>query len=225
MSPDSSHRSLQRTHVFALYQSLDQAIREQHQFDERSLLGSMHARLGQYGLHVAREADQVLRLLRDGAPINGVKRIEYGDGLDHLESPLLTALVDGRDSISRLLLQLGAYVDAPVAIQYPDGTGFAHTPLHMLVVRRDSVGARLLIDHGADINRQTTLGTTPLSYAAETDNAPMVEMLLRMGADPAQRSRVTKKRGPCLSPRSLRRNELPRQPRTSGMSGSARGYT
>ncbi|MBB1496151.1 ankyrin repeat domain-containing protein [Propioniciclava sp. MC1595] len=124
-------------------------------------------------------------LLREGAPIDGVRRIdEYDDNLQHWETPLLTACVDHRDEVVEALIRFGAAVDAPNAVRYPSGGGFGHTALHMLVVRRDRVGAQRLMSAGADINRQTTLGTTPLWYAANNDDPEMVTMLLGAGARP-----------------------------------------
>lgn len=163
------------------YSSFDTARREQRAFESRSLIGEFYAITGQYGLHYARTGADVLLLLRDGAPIDGVALIDYEDGAQHFETPLLTALVDERREVAHALMRAGADVDAPNGVFFEHG-GFGHSALHMMVQRRDYEGTRTLIAAGADVNRQTTLGSTPLYFAASIDDPFLVRNLLDAGA-------------------------------------------
>lgn len=167
-----------------LYDSFGTAVAAQRDFESQSLAHELSAQLGEYGLHFAHVTSDVGLLLRAGAPIDGVRIIDYGDGLQHWESPLLTACVDERFAVAESLIRFGAAVDAPNAVRYPNGSGFAHTALHMVIARRDRVGAERLIAAGADIDRRTSLGSTPLYYAANNDDVQMVALLLRGGARP-----------------------------------------
>ena len=100
------------------------------------------------------------------------------------ETPLLTALVDERRVVARELIRSGADVDAPNAAIFLSGGGFGHSALHMMIERRDRDGIRMLISAGADVNRQTTLGSTPLYFAASVDDPELVSVLLKAGARP-----------------------------------------
>jgi ankyrin repeat protein len=172
----------ERGATIALYASIDAAVQAQQRFESQSLIGEMFSELGQHGLHYVEIQSDVALLLRTGAPIDGVRKIDYGDNLQHWETPLLTAYVDQRFHIADALILLGAGVDAPNAVHYPDGSGFGHTALHMVIARRETAGAEHLIAAGADVNRRTTLGTTPLYFAASNDDAQAVDILLRAGA-------------------------------------------
>lgn len=173
-----------RTRLAREYASLDSAREAQGAYNSRSLIGEFHSQFGQWGLHAAESAAEVRSLLRDGAPIDGVALIDYGDTLQHWETPLLTALVDGRSEAADELLLSGADVDAPNAAVFPSGHGFAHTALHMMIQRRDHGAVRRLIAAGANVNHQTTLGSTPLYFAASVDDLELVRILLDAGARP-----------------------------------------
>lgn len=173
-----------RARLVREYASLDTARAAQRAYDSRSLVGELLSPYGQHGLHAAETAEEVQALLRDGAPIDGVSLVEYGDALQHWETPLLTALVDDRSSVVRELLRSGADVDAPNMAILPNGSGFAHTALHMMLQRREPGRVRELIRAGADVNRQTTLGSTPLYFAASVDDPELVRILLDAGARP-----------------------------------------
>lgn len=173
-----------RTRLMAEYASLDAARVEQQVFVSRSLVSELGARAGNYGLHYVETAAEVQLLLREGAPINGSALIEYGDPIQHWETPLLTALVDERRVVARELIRSGADVDAPNAAIFLSGGGFGHSALHMMIERRDYDGVQLLISAGADVNRQTTLGSTPLYFAASADDPELVNVLLNAGAWP-----------------------------------------
>lgn len=173
-----------RTRLKADYASLDEARAEQHAFESRSLIGELHARTGNCGLHHVETAADIQVLLRVGAPINGAALIDYDDAMQHWETPLLTALVDERWSAARELIRLGADVEAPNAVIAWTGGGFGHSALHTMVSRMNHDGVQILISAGADVNRQTTLGSTPLYFAASVDDPQLVSLLLGAGARP-----------------------------------------
>ncbi|GAA4714630.1 Ankyrin repeat [Promicromonospora umidemergens] len=181
---DSHDPEAVRTRLMVEYASLDAARVEQQAFVSRSLVSELGAREGSYGLHYVETAAEVQLLLRQGAPINGSALIEYGDPIQHWETPLLTALVDERRVVARELIRSGADVDAPNAAIFLGGGGFGHSALHMMIERRDHDGVQLLISAGADVNRQTTLGSTPLYFAASVDDPDLVRVLLNAGARP-----------------------------------------
>ncbi len=80
-------------------------------------------------------------------------------------------------SVERLLAD-GADVNAPQG----DGT----TALHWAAYREDLGMARLLLDAGARTGVTTRLGDmTPLFMASKVGHAPMIELLIAAGADPA----------------------------------------
>lgn len=166
------------------YSTLDVARNDQLAYESRSLLGSFYAQMGLIGLHFVETRADVLAHLSDGAPVDGVRKIEYEDEIEHWETPLLAALVDGRYAVADALIEAGADPDAPNAARFPSGQGFAHAALHMMVQRGDEEGVRRLIAAGADVNKQTTPGSTPLHLAAEIDSPRIVSMLMRAGADP-----------------------------------------
>lgn len=177
----------EKAKILLHYASLDEARVDQLRFESRSLLGELYAGLGSYGLHFAESGTDVVALLQHGAPINGIKQIDYGDDLQHWETPLLTAYIDGRLEAATSLIGHGASVDAPNLVVLADGAGFGHTALHMLTARADIAGALSLITAGSDVNQQTTEGMTPLHYAAVNDDKRTVDVLLRKGAKPGIR--------------------------------------
>lgn len=173
-----------RDQVIAQYSTIEAAMEKQRDYDSRSLISEAYAHRGQWGLHFAATHADVKSHLANGAPINGVKAIDYGDGIEHWETPLLTAIIDERLEVALSLIDLGAEVDAPNLVRFPNGTVFGHTALHMLAARGESDGLKLLISVGADVNRQTSLGTTPLRFATDNDDQAMAKLLLDSGADP-----------------------------------------
>jgi hypothetical protein len=177
---------------------IDKAIADQRAFVHSSLfaeagylhglthtdsgLGLTHNR--QWGLHIEDSGSAVKEWKRIGAPLDGLWRIHYGDGLEHWETPLLTALVDERIEVADALLAFGANVDAPNCYIAENGTTLAHTALHMMVTRGEKSHVRRLIAAGADVNRRTTDGVSPLSLAASEDLREVTALLLENGADP-----------------------------------------
>jgi len=136
------------------------------------------------GLHGAKSRHDVELLHGQGAPVDGVRVINYADSMTHGETPLLTALYDGRRDAAVTLLERGANPDATNFTQMDQWQGFYFTALHMIARKADVDGTALLIDSGADVNRRTTLGTTPLHLAAEKNQLDVVKFLLDAGADP-----------------------------------------
>lgn len=173
-----------RARLMAENASIDNARAEQRAFESRSLIGEFYAQMGQFGLHYVETAAEVRSFLAAGAPIDGTTKIDYGDAIQHWETPLLTALVDGRWDVARELIRSGANVDAPNAAIFANGAGFAHSALHMMIQRSDHDAVQALITAGADVNRQTTLGSTPLHFAATVDDPELVILLLDAGARP-----------------------------------------
>ena len=82
-----------------------------------------------------------------------------------------------------------ALLDAGVQAGETDGAGF--TLLYLAVVSNRLDVARLLIERGAGVNAVDKHGMTPLLYAASADfgDSSMVELLLKLGANPAARTR------------------------------------
>ena len=102
--------------------------------------------------------------------------------MQHYETPLLTALVDGRTEVAKRLIACGANLEAPNMIRSPDGSGFAHTALHTTTSRQIRWAFDLLVTSGANVDRQTTLGWTAMHFAAQKDDTIAVASLLRGGA-------------------------------------------
>ena len=86
--------------------------------------------------------------------------------------------------MARELIRSGADINAPNAAIFLSGGGFGHSALHMMIGRRDHDGVRMLISASADVNRQTTLGSTPLYFAASVDDPELDSVLLNAGAWP-----------------------------------------
>jgi uncharacterized protein len=85
--------------------------------------------------------------------------------------------------ITRALLYAGADPNET------DSDGF--TLLYETVVNNHPDAARLLIERGSNVNAVDRRGMTPLLYAASADfgDSAMVDLLLKMGANPAARTR------------------------------------
>jgi ankyrin repeat protein len=92
-------------------------------------------------------------------------------------TPLHLAAFLGGGPAVRLLLAAGMDADAdqenPARVR----------PLHSAVAARDHDAARALLEAGADPDPRQQGGYTPLLAAVHNDDVPMVELLLRHGAD------------------------------------------
>lgn len=182
--------------TLSTYSSADAARAAQQAFASRSLESEFMASQGlQWGLHAEDTRQGIAHWVRQGAPIDGLARIQYDDDIAHWESPLLTACVDGRSQAVEALLAHGADPDATNAIVFPGKQVLNHTALHTVCQRGLVDAAKRLIAAGADVNRRTTLGTTPLHFAAGKDHVELVQLLLSAGADPKAREFDTERPG------------------------------
>lgn len=89
--------------------------------------------------------------------------------------PLHWAAEFGETNIARLLLQAGS------AIESTDRQG--QRPLDLAAAKSQNNMAELLMAHGALVNRPVGL-KAPLHWAAEQGNTPLLDLLLKAGADP-----------------------------------------
>ena len=165
------------------YATVDAAVADQRRFESQSLLSEGYAEMGLYGLHSATTRLAVVTLVQQGAPLDGLRLTDWRDEYQHWQTPLLSAYLDDRLEVADALLYLGANVDAPNMIAAAAGGGFGHTALHTLVTSRNLDAATHLVAAGADVNAQTTLGWTPLHFAAQKDDPHMVRALFAANAD------------------------------------------
>jgi Ankyrin repeats (3 copies) len=122
------------------------------------------------------EPDLALALIELGADANA-RSIDDNP-------PLFSAVAARKPTLVSRLLRAGA---APNAGQVVLGA----TPLMAAVARtgEEQVGVNMaeeLLAHGADINRASDTGYTPLMVAARIGNRQMVDWLLGKGADPSR---------------------------------------
>lgn len=124
-----------------------------------------------YALHMAvlaQDAEEVARLLGEGAPVNH-------SGLGEM-APLHLAAARGCEEGARLLLENGAEANARER--------FGWTPLHLAAANGHRDVALLLLDAGADVNAPCARGgLTPLHRAAFNGHPEVVELLLQRGAE------------------------------------------
>jgi uncharacterized protein len=83
------------------------------------------------------------------------------------------------------LLELGAEPN------YPDDAGFPCLIAALSTGRLDRLAiVELLVAHGASMEQRGINDYTPLHYAAATDDAQAIALLLAHGADPGARTRI-----------------------------------
>jgi len=130
----------------------------------------LHVAIGQLG--AAGTIEFITLLLEHGANVN-----EWD--VNHHETPILSASDPPHVEAVRILLEAGAD---------PNVRRSTHeSPLQLCVEQQSVETAALLLRHGA---KQTMddwgglRGLTPLGMAARKFNIPMIELLLREGADP-----------------------------------------
>jgi ankyrin repeat protein len=139
------------------------------------------------------EIERVKLLISEGADVN----VKNDEGL----TPLHCAAREGHKEIVELLLAHGADVNIGDAEYNRTAAEFAmksnHTdivqllvskgadisPLHFALYMKDETKARSLIEGGADVNRRTPYGTTPLNRAVVVGFKDIVELLIAKGAD------------------------------------------
>ena len=163
---------------------------------------------GMTALHWAAERRDLTMaelLLAAGADVEAATRIgSY--------TPLHLASKSGDSSLVRALLRAGSD-----AIAVTTNTGVS--PLHLAAASGDGPSVGLLLDHGARVDARdaSEWGQTPLIYAAATNGAAAIEVLLARGADPdlATRSADVRARARVdleatrVRSRALRGNEKP----------------
>ena len=84
----------------------------------------------------------------------------------------------GQPEAARLLIESGAAVDAVAA------NPTRVMPLHSAASARSLEAARLLLERGAPVNARQQAGWVPIHAAGQNGDRPMVELLLKHGADP-----------------------------------------
>lgn len=119
-------------------------------------------------LAMQRDAEAVLRVLQNGADVNG----KQPDGATALH----WAAYHGDVKLAEALLQAGA--DPSVANR--NGS----TPLWLASIRGDAAMIATLLDAGADPNEELPLGRRPLMLAARSGVVDAVRVLIERGADP-----------------------------------------
>jgi ankyrin repeat protein len=89
---------------------------------------------------------------------------------------LMRAAWTGNVDVVKLLLEHGAAVNAKES-------GRGQTALMWAVSQRNSEVARILVEHGADIHARSTMGSTPLLFAARVGDLDSARLLVAKGAN------------------------------------------
>lgn len=114
--------------------------------------------------------------------------LEYG-GTDG-KTPLTCATISGHAALAEELLRRGAQVEARSTTFLPleEREDAGWHPLHYAADRRHPLLVQLLLDAGAQVDAQTSEGTTPLMLAAARGDEDNVRLLLKAGANPLHAS-------------------------------------
>jgi len=93
------------------------------------------------------------------------------------ETPLHAAARSGSVEIIKMLIE-----DAPK--EYIDDTSnkYGYSPLFLAAMLNHRDAAEALLNFGANVNLQSSIGTTPIAIAATFRNGAVVELLVRKGA-------------------------------------------
>ncbi len=164
---------------------------------QRATLQKMLARVEALeAFHIAvadGEIEQVKLLISEGADVNVKNSVGW--------TPLHYAAREGDKEIVSLLLAHGADVNIGGAeynrtaaefamksnhreiVQLLVSKGADISPLHFALYMKDETKARSLIEGGADVNRRTPYGTTPLNRAVVVGFKDIVELLIAKGAN------------------------------------------
>ena len=138
------------------------------------------------------EIERVKLLISEGADVN----VKNNDG----QTPLHYAARRGHKEIVEVLLAHGADVNIGAnynqtaaefamrsnhreIVQLLVSKGADISPLHFALYMKDEAKARRLIESGADVNRRTPYGTTPLDRAVGAGFKDIVELLIAKGAN------------------------------------------
>jgi ankyrin repeat protein len=117
---------------------------------------------------MARDAEAVRKLIKDGAEINAAQ----GDGMTALH----WAAMRGDAEMAATLLYAGASTRATTRLNN-------YTPLHLAAQAGHLAVIEALLKGGANASAATSNGTTPLMLAAASGNAAAVKLLVGKGAD------------------------------------------
>ncbi|KIW11611.1 hypothetical protein PV08_10913 [Exophiala spinifera] len=162
LRPPSPFRAACAFGLFSLLEELDKV--SQDSLNQLALSGDkLHL------LHIAAKEGHgqiVERLLGEG--FDPDTRNEYD------ETPLLSAAKEGREVITKVLVNNGSNLEAS------DEVG---TPLIWAVVRGDEAAVKILLEKGANFEASGAFDMTPLMSAAQQGNEAIVKMLLEKGAN------------------------------------------
>lgn len=161
--PSPLHKAAERGDVAKIEKLLDagEALEAPGRFGHTPLLAAV----------CARKLEAVRALLSRGADPNYVT--------NERQSALQTACMNGDLEIA------AALIDAGAQLELRDDRGA--TPVYWAANRGFPSMVQLLRDRGADVNAADATGTTPLMIA-QPDRLEVVELLLRLGADPLLRN-------------------------------------
>lgn len=132
------------------------------------------------------DVDRVINALDQGANPNGLDNVSFGrlttSFLGHNPDEILANRMSIKDSMLAILNALVNHGLNPNFIRRPYDN--AETILFDALDRLSQPFlAEALIDLGADVNKRSAEGVTPLMKAAKNGNAAAIEILLRKGAD------------------------------------------
>ncbi|MHC4371510.1 MAG: ankyrin repeat domain-containing protein [Planctomycetota bacterium] len=125
------------------------------------------------------ELEQVKLLISEGADVN----VKNNEGL----TPLHYAARKGHKEIielyNRTAAEFAMQSNHREIVQLLVSKGADISPLHFALYMKDEAKARSLIEGGADVNRRTPYGSTPLYRAVLAGFKNIVELLIAKGAD------------------------------------------